>query len=140
MAILLTILPPMVTATDMAMDTSTAMVTAMVMARGPLLMTSWHKTGLQIQRLRLRQRLTPKPDLVLEVLGMALGDSEVSTEDLAMEVLATGVSDMEALAMEVWAWAMEVLAMAVLAMADMEESGKYMCTNVCDIFMLVGQK
>lgn len=24
-------------------------------------------------------------------------------------------------------------------MADMEESGKYMCTNVCDIFMLVGQ-
>ena len=47
---------------------------------------------------------------------MASGDSEVCTEDLAMEameVLATGVSVTEALVMEVWAWAMEVLAMAV---------------------------
>ena len=44
MAILLTTLPLMDTAMDMAMVTSTAMVTATVMARGRLVMTWWLRT------------------------------------------------------------------------------------------------
>ena len=44
MAILLTTLPLMDTAMDMAMVTSTAMVTATVTARGRLIMTWWLRT------------------------------------------------------------------------------------------------